>query len=79
MYRESKKFQFEIHNYRRQKGGLEPIEFKDFEFKATYGLPNRFLDEERMKEWYDNKMKIIIIDPKPRNKSTFDRAGGVEY
>lgn len=40
---------------------------------------NRLLDDNEIKEWYDHKMKIIILEPKERGKETFDRSGGIKY
>ena len=79
LYRQSKKFYFEINNLSRQRDGLEPIKFEEYEFKAEYEFPNRFLDEDKLKEWYDNKMKIIILEPKERRKEVWDRVGKINY
>lgn len=40
---------------------------------------NRLLDDNEIKEWYDHKMKIIILEPKERSNETFDRVGRINY
>lgn len=48
--------------------------------EEQYELPNQFLDDKQYKSWYGkNRKKVLIISPKLRGKSTFDRLGDIDY
>ena len=48
--------------------------------KTEWEFPYLHLSEEQQKTWYGkNRKKIIVIDAKPRNKSTEDRLGEISY
>lgn len=47
---------------------------------SAWILPNEFVPEDEMNEWYGkSRKKILVLQPKLRGKSVFDRNGNIEY
>lgn len=46
----------------------------------TWEFPNEFVTQDDAKQWYGTRMKkVFMIEAKRRNKTCYDRAGGLEY
>jgi hypothetical protein len=58
-------------------------EFEKWYKKSSYNewdIPNQFVKPEHFESWYGTRRKtIIVLDAKPRGKSTWDRLGTMEY
>lgn len=48
--------------------------------ERQWEFPNQFFTEEEVKRVYGNRKKrVVMLNAKRRNKSTFDRLGGIHY
>ena len=80
LYRPSKKIQLKYYNFERYRDGLPELTLDEFmPVKNDYEFPSSFLTDEEMKRLYDQRKKVIIIEPKTRNKTLLDRMGVTQY
>ena len=70
-------------NHQHSEMGLPPITAEELDARMKreeWDLPNRFVEPQKMKEWYGSRRKkLVVLSCKPRGKSTFDRTGTIDY
>lgn len=60
--------------------GLDETEAKKAFKKQAWEIPNDFVEESEMKNWYGNHQKTVYyIEAKLRGKTTYDRCGSMSY
>lgn len=48
--------------------------------QAEWDLPNPYVTGERFKRWYGMRnKKVVLLKSKPRNKTSHDRLGSIDY
>lgn len=53
---------------------------KSLHKQAKWDLPNPYVTGERFKRWYGMKSKkMVLLTSKPRNKTSHDRLGSIDY
>jgi len=77
-----------LHDKRRKAGTFDDISLSEDDLalvdkidkERQWEFPNQFFTEEEVKSVYGNrKKKVVMLNAKRRDKTSFDRIGGVCY
>jgi len=78
LYKQSKEKRLKDINNERFRDGLEPITVDGILNEDEYQFANKYFDDKDINHAYDKKKKVLIIEPKIRNKTSYGRMN-LEY
>ena len=83
LVKNSREFLEAAINHQRSSEGLGPIsdsEMSDIMRSQEWDLPNGYVSDSDMERWYGKRRKrIVVLEPAPRGKESFDRLGKICY
>lgn len=83
LVKHSRTFLESVINSQNFSDGLPPITAEELDARMKreeWTLPNRFVEPQKMKEWYGSRRKkLLVLSCNLRHKTSHDRLGSMTY